>query len=273
MNVIYALFIRNLRNFTRDRIRLLIITLTPFAFIYVLSSIFRNQLGSYSLSYVIAGVSIATVFNTSLNIASAVIEDISSGFMKEIIVSPISRLQMVLGQILTGSTIATAQGFLIFVVGVFTYLGFEEWHTLISVFFSMLMVSLVYSTLGILLAMTVKNFQTYQVVEQAVVIPLIFLSGAYLPISLFPRLLQFISYLNPMTYTTMFFRGVVLEETMSNAEMVKIGIALDVNGFILTPMMSGLIVFFCGVLFLILTTLSFQKADLTNVQSSHQKKQ
>ena len=83
MTVIYSLFIRNLRDYTRDNIRLLVITLTPFGFIYVLSSIFKNQFASYSLSYLIAGVSIATVFNTSLNVASAVIDDIGSGFLKD----------------------------------------------------------------------------------------------------------------------------------------------------------------------------------------------
>lgn len=272
MNVIYSLFIRNLRDYTRDNIRLLVITLTPFGFIYVLSSIFKNQFASYSLSYLIAGVSIATVFNTSLNVASAVIDDIGSGFLKEILVSPISRLQVILGYILTGSTIATVQGFLIYLISMFTYLGFEKWHTLILVFFSMVMVSLVYSTLGILLAVTVKNFQTYQVVEQTVVIPLIFLSGAYLPISIFPPFLQYISYLNPMSYTTMFFRGIVLEETMTNAEMVNLGIALDINGFILTPLMSGLIVFLYGVLFMILAIRSFQKANFTSPQLSRKKR-
>ena len=129
-------------------------------------------------------------------------------------------LQITGKEIREGVSIATVQGFHVFLVGMFTYLGFEQWHTIIFVFFSMLMIRLVYSTLGILLATVVKNFQTYQVVEQSVVIPLLFLFGAYLPIKLYPQLLQYVSCLNPMTYTTMFFRGVVLEETMTNVEMV-----------------------------------------------------
>jgi len=60
-----------------------------------------------------------------------------------------------------------------------------------------------------------------------------------------------------MTYITMFFRGIVLEDYMTNAEMIKIGIALDINGFTLTPMMSGSIIVLYGVLFLILATRSF----------------
>lgn len=271
MKIIIALFFRELRKFTRDHTRLFIITITPFAFIYVLASIFTTQLETYSLDYVIAGVAIATVFNTSLNSASSIIGDISSGFLKEILVSPISRIQVVIGQMLAGAVIATIQGFLIFLVGMFSYLGFEKWHTIILVFLSMLLVSLVYSALGILIATTLKNYQTYSVVEQAIVIPLIFLSGAYVPTNLLPRFLQYISYLNPMTYTTMFFRGIVLETSLSMNQMVEMGVALDFNGWIITPIWSGVIVALFGGIFFVWATHSFQKADFMSEKKAHKK--
>lgn len=272
MRAIWALCLRNLRNFMRDRLRLLITILTPFGFIYVLTSLFRTQLQGNPINHVIAGVTIATVFQTSLNIAAATIEDIGSGFMKEILVSPISRFQVALGQMLAGATIATIQGFLIFAIGMFTGLGFEKPHTLLLVFLSMFLVGLVYSALGLLVAILVWDAQTYQIVEQAVVLPLVFLSGAYVPVSLFPTFLKYLSFANPMTYTTMFFRAIVLENNGTDAEMVKNGLAFSINGFIFKPWMSGLVVTGCGILFLILATVTFQRADFTHTQKRKRKK-
>jgi len=266
MRAIWALCLRNLRNFMRDRLRLLITILTPFGFIYVLSSLFRTQLEGNPIGYVIAGVTIATVFQTSLNIAATTIEDIGSGFMKEILVSPISRFQVAFGQMLAGATIATLQGFMIFVIGMFTGLGFEKPHTIVLVFLSMFLVGLVYSAFGLLVATLVRDAQTYQIVEQAVVLPLVFLSGAYVPVSLFPRFLEYLSFLNPMTYTTMFFRAIVMENNGTNAEMVKNGLAFTVRGFVFKPWMSGLVVVGCGILFLILATVTFQRADFTHTR-------
>lgn len=264
MSAVWILCLRNLRHFMRDRVRLLITILTPFAFIYVLSSLFRQQLQGNPIQHIIAGVTIATVFQTSLNIAATTIEDISSGFMKEILASPINRFQVAFGQILAGAIVATLQGFMIFFIGMFTGLGFEKPHTIVLVFLSMFLVGLVYSALGLLMATLVRDAQTYQIVEQAVVLPLVYLSGAYVPVSLFPALLQKLSIINPMTYTTMFFRAIVLENNGTDTEMVKNGLAFYVNGSVFKPWMSGLVVVGCGILFLFLATVTFQQADFTH---------
>lgn len=271
MRAIWTLCLRNLRNFMRNRIRLLITFLTPFAFIYVLSSLFQSQLQENSVNHVIAGVTIATVFQTSLNIAATTIEDISSGYMKEILVSPINRFQIAFGQLLAGALIATMQGFSIFVIGMFTGLGFEKPHTIVLVFLSMFMVGMVYSALGLWIATVVRDAQTYQIVGQAVVLPLVFLSGAYVPVSLFPKLLEYLSYANPMTYTTMFFRAIVLENNGTDADMVKNGLAFNLNGFIFKPWMSGLTVFGCGLVFITMATVTFQRADFTHKRKRRKK--
>lgn len=272
MRAIWTLCLRNLRNFMRNRIRLLITFLTPFAFIYVLSSLFQNQSQENPVNHAIAGVTIATVFQTSLNIAATTIEDIGSGYMKEILVSPINRFQVAFGQLLAGALIATVQGFSIFVIGMLTGLGFEKPHTIVLVFLSMFLVGMVYSALGLWVATVVRDAQTYQIVGQAVVLPLVFLSGAYVPVSLFPKLLEYLSYANPMTYTTMFFRAIVLENNGTDAEMVKNGLAFDINGFIFKPWMSGLVVFGCGLIFLIMATVTFQRADFTHKRHTQKKR-
>lgn len=269
MKVAYALWLRNIKSFVRDRIRLIISIIIPFFFIYVFSSIFKSDQVENPTAFVLAGVIIVTVFQTSLSIATSTIDDMISGFMKEVLVSPASRLQVAIGQLLSAATIATVQGFLIVIIGLFIGLNFENWLTPLYVIGAMILVGIVFSGLGLFLASKVKSAQTFQLVQQAIVLPFTFLSGAYVPLSLLPSTLRFAAYLNPMTYTTAFFRTIILEQgSVSTARMLQTGLAFDINGFIVTPWLSGLIIAIFGLLFIFLATSSFVQADFSKFSRS-----
>lgn len=266
MRTIQALWLRNLKNFVRDRVRLVLSILIPFFFIYVFSSIFKNDAVKNPTAFLMAGVIIATVFQTSLSVATSTIDDIVSGFMKEVLVSPVKRIYIALGQLLSAATIATMQGLLILLIGMFVGLKFTSWTTIVYVVLCMVGVGIVFSSFGLFLATMVKNAQTFQIVQQAIVLPFTFISGAYLPLSLLPKALQIVAYFNPMTYTTALFRTIILEQgSLSNEAKVQLGLAFDINGFIVTPWMSGVVVFIFGLLFLFLATVSFTKADLSQI--------
>lgn len=266
MRTIKALWLRNIRGFVRDRVKLITSLVIPFFFLYVFSSIFKNDQVEDPTAFLLAGIIVATVFQTSLNIATSTIDDTVSGFMKEILVSPTSRFQVALGQIISAATIATAQGILILMIGFFTGLRFEKWQTIIYVLFALMLVGLIFSGLGLFLASMVKSSSTFQVVQQAVVLPFTFLSGAYLPLDLLPKVLRFISYFNPMTYTTAFFRTIMLEKgNLSQAGLLELDLAFNLKGFIVTPWMSGGIITIFGALFLYLATNSFVRADFNKI--------
>lgn len=266
MRTIQALWLRNLKNFVRDRVRLIFSVLIPFFFIYVFSSIFKNDNVENPTAFLMAGVIIVTVFQTSLSVATSTIDDIVSGFMKEVLVSPVKRIYIALGQLLSAATIATFQGGMILVIGLFVGLTFTSWVTPIVVLLCMIAVGTVFSSLGLFLATIIKNAQTFQIVQQAIVLPFTFISGAYLPLSLLPNELQIAAYFNPMTYTTALFRTILLEKSaLSNTEKVQIGLAFDINGFIITPWISGVIIVVFGLLFLFLATVAFTKTDLSQI--------
>lgn len=266
MRTITALWLRNIRGFVRDRVKLITSLVIPFFFLYVFSSIFKNDQVEDPTAFLLAGIIVATGFQTSLNIATSTIDDTVSGFMKEILVSPTSRFQVALGQIISAATIATAQGILILIIGFSTGLRFEKWQTILYVLLALMLVGLVFSGLGLFLASMVKSSSTFQVVQQAVVLPFTFLSGAYLPLDLLPRVLRFVSYFNPMTYTTAFFRTIMLEKgDLTKTEWLNLGLAFDVNGFIITPWMSGIIIAVFGSIFLYLATNSFVRADFNKI--------
>lgn len=269
MRIVLALWRRNILTFIRNKIQLVFTLAFPFFFLYVFSAIFKNEYIDNPVNYMLAGIIITGVFQTSLSIASSTITDIVSGFMKEVLVSPVRRVQIAAGQILSAATIATVSSVMVLVVGFFIGLRFSSIWTPIAVLGIMLVVGIVFSGFGLFIATLVKNAQTYQIIEMAVTMPMTFLCGAYIPLSLLPKALQYAAYFNPMTYTTAFFRAVILEKmSLTSEEMVLEQIAFKIGGFIVTPWMSFFITLAFGVLFLFLSTMIFTKVDFSRINRS-----
>ena len=269
MNTVFALWKRGLKAFIRNRTGLIFSLIFPFFFVYVFGAIFKNDFIENPIAYMLSGVIITTVFESSLNLASSTVDDMVSGFMKEVLVSPAKRIAVAMGQLLSAATVSTLQGVLILILGLFIGIKFTTWTTPVYILSAMISVGLAFSGVGLFLATKVRSGQTFQIIKTAVTMPLTFISGAYIPLSMLPNTLKYIAYINPMTYATAFFRMIVLEKTnLSTAELVKEGLAIDINGFIVTPIMSFAIIVAIGLLFLILSTYSFVKTDFSRVNRS-----
>lgn len=272
MIIIGALWFRNIKIFIRNRIQLAFTIIMPFFFLYVFSSIFKIDKIENPVNYMLAGIVITTVFQTALTISSNTIEDIVSGFMKEVLVSPVKRIQIALGQVLSAATIATLQGIIILFIGYFIGLKFESLITPFAVIGVMIVVGLVFSGLGLFLATLVKNSQTFQIVITAISMPLTFLCGAYIPLSLLPKALLYLAYLNPMTYTTAFFRTIILEKsTLTTEQLVAQQLAFKIGNLVITPLLSMSIVIVFGLIFLILATVVFSNVDFSRINRSQNK--
>ena len=274
MEIIIALWFRNLKIFVRNKIQLVFTIIMPFFFLYVFSAIFQTEDITNPVNYMLAGIVITNVFQTSLTIASSTIDDIVSGFMKEVLVSPVKRVHIAAGQLLSAATIATLQGVIILFIGYFIGLKFTSIVTPFAVVAVMIVVGIVFSGLGLFLAATVKNSQTFQVVVAAISMPLTFLCGAYVPISLLPKALQSIAYFNPMTYTTAFFRTIILEKTsLSTEQLVAEQLAFKIGNFVITPPISMLIVAIFGFVFLLMSTYVFTTVDFSRINRSKSKEE
>ncbi len=269
MSTVFALWKRGLKAFVRNRVSLVFSLIFPFFFVYVFGAIFKNEFIDNPVAYMLSGVIITTVFESSLNLASSTVDDMVSGFMKEVLVSPVHRIHVAMGQILSASTVSTLQGVLIVILGLFIGIEFTSILTPIFVLLAMICVGIVFSGVGLYLATVVRNGQTFQIVKTAIAMPLTFISGAYIPLSLLPNTLKIIAYINPMTYATAFFRMIVLEKTGLSAEqLVNEGLAIEINGFIITPFFSVMIILGIGLIFLTLATRSFVKTDFSRLNRS-----
>lgn len=136
----------------------------------------------------------------------------------------------------------------------------------------MIVVGIVFSGLGLFLAALVKKSQTFQIVITTITMPLTFLCGAYIPLSLLPKVLQYFAYFNPMTYTTAFFRTIILEKTsLTTNQLVAEQLAFKIGDFVITPPISMAIVLAFGVIFLLLSTFVFSRVDFSRINRSKSK--
>lgn len=269
MRVIGALWLRNVRLFARNRVQLLLLFIMPFFYLYLLSTIFKSTSVSQPIPYVLAGIVMIVVFQTSLNIATSTIEDIVSGYMKEVLVSPVRRISIVFGQILSSTTVAAFQAFMILAVGYALGLTYTSMVTPIAIAGFVVLVGLVFSSFGLWLAASVKSSQTFQIVSVAVTTPITFLCGVYVPLSLLPEGLQTVALLNPITYAAAYFRALSLEKLSLPAdELVAEQLAFRFHDVLITPVTGLMILAVFGIICVMLSAIAFTRADFSAMNRS-----
>ncbi len=265
---IKAILLRNLLKLQRDRIKLFMNLFMSGIFLFIFSFIMKSSaMGlDHPMNYLISGIIIMTVFQSALSNSMNILEDITSGVMKEILVAPISRWQIAIGHVLSAMVISVIQGLIIVVIGVFMGLTIS-FLSAIAMIALMFLVGLTFSALGLYLATLAKDSSNFQLIIMIFSIPLTFLSGAYIPTMALPDILLPIVYLNPLTYATAAFRFVTLHMSgMPSAELVKAGIAFNIHGFIIMPYMSILFIGAMCALFFVLCVNRFNTADFSNVK-------
>jgi ABC-2 type transport system permease protein len=140
----------------------------------------------------------------------SVLWDREFGFLKEIMVAPVTRVSIVLGRIAGGVTTSLIQGLLI--LSIASLLGFRM-NSILSLGMTivfMVLISVAFLGLGLIFASKMKDMQGFSIVMNFVIFPLFFLSGALYPLDNFPGWLRSLSYLDPLTYGIDGLRGVLI---------------------------------------------------------------
>jgi ABC-2 type transport system permease protein len=265
---IKAILLRNLLKLKRDRMKLFMNLFMSGLFLFIFSFIMKSAAPSmdHPMNYLISGIIIMTVFQSALSNSMNILEDITSGVMKEILVAPITRWQIAIGHVLSATVVSVIQGLIIVIIGMFMGLTLS-FLSAIAMVGLMLLVGLTFSTLGLYLATLSKESSNFQLLIAIVSFPLTFLSGAYIPTMALPKILLPLVYLNPLTYTTAAFRFITLHmEGTPVSGLVKAGVAFDINGFIITPLLSFLFIGVLCAVFFVLCVNRFNSADFSRVK-------
>ncbi len=202
---IWVVAYRELLRFVADRSRMISSFAFPLMFLVVFGAGFNRIVGDLGggdvsfIQFMYPGIIAMTVVMSSLFAGLSVVWDREFGFLKEVLVAPLSRTGIVIGKAVGGSIAAVAQGTVMLVLA--PILGVALSPLLIAKLIPMIIVlSLSLSGLGILIATRMRSQQGFQVVIQLMIFPLIFLSGVFFPIDGVPPWLQIIAKVNPLSY-------------------------------------------------------------------------
>ncbi|MTI67106.1 MAG: transporter [Firmicutes bacterium] len=269
MRIITTIWYREFLNYIRDRARIissLVMSFTMlFVFTFALGNFDTSALGVKSIQYLLPGIIATTTFMTSISNALSVVEDKSDGFMKEFLVSPASRTSIAIGKILGSATSALIQGSIILAASPLFGMKYDLFMIL-GLIGGMIAISLSISSIGLFIASFVKSTMGFQMIVQMLMMPMMFLSGAYVPVSLLPDFLRVIVYINPVTYAVSAFRHLALDTTnISEKVLEKMGLILRIGNFQIKPLLSISIILVIGTIFLLLAVRSFKNVSINKV--------
>ncbi len=214
----YTIWLRELKRYIRSKPRIIASIMMPIMWFGImgvgLSASFRIPNVSYDyLSFLSPGIIGQAILFSSIFSAISVIWDKQFGFMKEMLVAPISRTSIVLGKILGSATIAVFTGIAILLLAVaFGGVSLENLNpiSVATVLGLMFLVSVSFVSIGLVIASRMNSMEGFQVVMTALVLPLFFLSGAFFPLQNAPVWMQILSNIDPLTYGVDGLRGSLL---------------------------------------------------------------
>ncbi len=215
MGAIYILWLRELKRYVRSRAQVVASLGSPILYLialgFGLGPVFQKAgQGSY-LQFIAPGVIGMSVLFTSVFSGIGLLWDRQFGFLKETLVAPVPRLQIMIGKTLGGATVALIQGLLVVVVCLIA--GFRPAHasTLPLAALFMALISIVFAALGIAIGSQLQNMQGFQLIMNFLVMPIFFLSGALFPLTGIPSGLAIATRINPLTYGIDGLRGALVQ--------------------------------------------------------------
>jgi len=267
---IWVVAFRELLHFISDRTRIISSLMFPLMFLVVFGAGFSRIVGGLAggvdfIHFIYPGILAMTVLTSSLLSGTSVVVDREHGFLKEVLVAPLSRVGVILGKALGGSITSLLQGMIMLVIAPIIGLSITP-LLVVKLLPTLLILSLALSGLGILMATRMHSQQGFQFLMQLIVFPLMFLAGVFFPVDGVPVWLQIVAKVNPLTYGVDAIRQIFLAPQITNAaaeisggEVVSTGITLSGHrmGVVEDIMVIGLI----GFVLLLAGVWSFSRTE------------
>jgi ABC-2 type transport system permease protein len=219
LKAIYTIWSRDILRFSRNRARILASLGQPLLFLFVFGSGLSPAMGAMAggtldfKQFMFPGILAMAVLFTAIFAAVSIVWDREFGFLKEVMVAPVSRIAVALGKLAGGATVAMFQGSLVLlfapVLGI--KLSLDQAVILIGL---MLLLAVMMSALGILVAARQRSMEGFQVIMNFLMLPMFFLSGAFFPLNGVPIWMELLAKADPVTYGVDPLRQVALRESV-----------------------------------------------------------
>ncbi len=213
---IYVICIREFIKFFREKSRLLGTLARPVLWLFVvgngMNALIKPHVGISYLQFIFPGMIGMTILFSSIFSSISIVWDRDFGFMKEMLVAPISRVSIVIGKAISGTLISVAQAVIILVL--IPFLGLHvTFAQIVEVVMVAVLVSFCITSLGILIAARLTSFDGFIIIMNFLVMPMLFLSGAMYPVTSMPVALRHLTQVNPLTYGVDAFKHVLLRNS------------------------------------------------------------
>ncbi|MEN6609786.1 MAG: ABC transporter permease [Methanoregulaceae archaeon] len=228
---IYVLWLREMIKFVRAKSRMIGAIAMPVFMLVFLGLGFRRvefpglppEMGY--LQYLVPGIVGMTLLFTGAFTGMSVLMDRQFGFLKEVMVTPVSRVSIVLGRIAGGATTAIIQALMMLFLSVFLGFVLPPVFMIGASVIIMLLISVIFICIGLILSSLMKDIHGFNTMTNFIIFPLFLLSGALFPVANLPAAIRVFSYIDPLTYGVDALRGILIGYSVNNI-FVDIGILL-----------------------------------------------
>jgi ABC-2 type transport system permease protein len=258
---------REIIRFKSDRLRMVTSLVQPVLFLFVLGT-GLSSLASGSLphgfdfkTFIYPGVLAMSVLFTAMFSAASIVWDREFGFLREMLVAPVSRSAIVIGKCLGGATVATFQGIIILALAGAAHVPYDP-ILFLTVIGELLLLSFTLTAFGVMMAARIKQMQAFMALTQMLLMPLFFLSGALYPLRSLPLWLTVLTRIDPVTYAVYPMREAVFSHlSISAAATAQLSPAVTWDGWAVPVGLSLGIVAVMGAVLLILAIVEFQRTE------------
>ncbi len=195
---------RELIRFRADKLRMITSLVQPLLFLFVLGAGLQSlaRAGTHGVAlktFIYPGILCISVMFTGMFSAASIVWDREFGFLREMMVAPVRRSSIVIGKVLGGATVAGFQGLLIICLAGLVSVPYDPLLVL-GIFALQLLLAFSITAFGVMVAVRIKQMQSFMGVMQMIVMPMFFISGALFPVAGLPAWLAVLNRLDPLTY-------------------------------------------------------------------------
>ncbi len=251
LQAIYVMWIRQMKKFVRSKSRIVVTIVQPLFFLFILGSGFSSiKMPGLNediefIHFFAPGIVAMSILFSSMFAGISVLWDKQFGFLQEVLVAPVSRISIIVGRTLGGATTALIQGFIILIIAIAIGTPISGAFGFILTIIFMILIAFSAVGFGLILASKMQDFQSFPIIMNLIIMPLLFLSSAFFPVAENKTLLT-IAYFNPMFYMVDGLRGSM--------------IGID-NSVIQNPFVNLVIVLIICILMLFLGSYLFSKSE------------
>jgi ABC-2 type transport system permease protein len=204
---------RELIRFKSDRLRIVTALVQPLLFLFVLGSGLQqlSSAGTHGVdlkTFIYPGILCIAVLFTAMFSAASIVWDREFGFLREMMVAPIRRSSIVIGKCLGGATVASFQGVIVICLAGLVHVPYNP-VMIIEIFVLQVLLAFTITAFGVMIAVRIKQMQSFMGVMQMIVTPMFFISGALFPAAGLAAWLTVLNRLDPLTYAVDPMRRIV----------------------------------------------------------------